>query len=151
MIVSLIIPTFDEQDNVKHLYERLNAVTASIKEDIFEFVFIDDCSTDKTPELLKELHLNDKRVKIIRFSRNCGSHAAITAGLHHVESDCSIILAADLQDPPEIIPQLMNEWKNGAKIVWGGEGQAQVDFLRYNVQTCYNSNSSTILINDQYS
>jgi polyisoprenyl-phosphate glycosyltransferase len=85
----------------------------------FEFLFIDDCSTDQTPLMLRELHQKDKRVKTIRFARNCGSHAALAAGLNQGKGSCAIALAADLQDPPDLIPQLIEKWKKGISIVWG--------------------------------
>ncbi len=118
-MISLIFPTFNEQDNVEALYNALYIVVPKIKGQEFEFIFVDDCSTDKTPEVLRELHQKDRRVKAIRFARNCGSHAAIRAGLEHCQGNCAIVLAADLQDPPEIIIKMIEEWQAGAKIVWG--------------------------------
>src|SRR3989338_1940893 len=119
-MISLIFPTFNEQDNLNELYERLNTVTKNFRDHTFEFFFIDDGSTDRTPEILKALHEKDKRVKVIRFARNCGSHAALAAGLMHCRGDCAINLSADLQDPPELILDLVKEWgKKTSKIIWG--------------------------------
>ena len=118
-MISLIFPTFNEQDNLPSLYMRLRNVSASMQEYDFEFIFVDDCSADETPNILDNLRKSDDRVKIIRFSRNCGSHAAVAAGLHFCKGDVAIMLAADIQDPPEIIPTLVEQWEKGYKTVWG--------------------------------
>lgn len=118
-MVSLIFPTFNEEENLEELYKRLASVVSHIPGQEFEFVFIDDCSTDGTPEILRQLRQEDRRIKIIRFARNCGSHAALTAGLTYCLGDCAIVMAADLQDPPEIITSLLDKWRIGAKTVWG--------------------------------
>ena len=118
-MISLIFPAFNEQDNIELLYQNVNTIVSKITDYTFEIIFVDDCSTDRTPELLQELHNKDKRIKIIRFARNCGTHAALKAGLNQVQGKCAIALASDLQDPPELIINLIEQWKSGAKIVWG--------------------------------
>jgi dolichol-phosphate mannosyltransferase len=118
-MISVIIPTYNEEDNLVSLHKRLEAIALQVNDNCFEFVFIDDCSTDKTPNILETLQKNDARAKIIRFARNCGSHAAVAAGLQFCKGDVAIMLAADLQDPPEIIPQLLLKWEKGSKVVWG--------------------------------
>src|SRR2546423_429530 len=80
-----------------------------------EFIFVDDHSRDRTPTILRDLAARDPRVKVLRFSKNFGSHKAFTAGLEHSTGDAAVILAADLQDPPETIPQLVEKWRAGAK------------------------------------
>ena len=85
----------------------------------FEFIFVDDCSSDETPAILNDHKKEDSRVHIIRFARNCGSHAAVEAGLNFCRGDAAIMLATDLQDPPEIIPRLIEQWQKGFKTVWG--------------------------------
>jgi dolichol-phosphate mannosyltransferase len=122
-MISIVFPTFNEQKNVEVLYERLRHVTERIANQAFEFIFVDDCSTDTTPMLLKNLNQKDSRVKVIRFARNCGGHAAIAAGLQYAQGECVIALAADLQDPPEMIVDLLSAWKKGAKIVWAARKQ----------------------------
>lgn len=119
MIISIIFPVYNEQENLQQLYQQLVQIIQKINFD-FEFIFVDDASTDCTPQILKILHENDKRIKVIRFSRNCGSHAALAAGLINCKGDCAINLSADLQDPLELILHLIREWeKKTAKIVWG--------------------------------
>lgn len=118
-MISVIFPTFNEQDNLPVLYKRVHDTADKISGHDFEFIFVDDSSTDNTPEVLQKLHDKDNRVKIIRFARNCGSHAAISAGLTECRGDCAVVLAADLQDPPEILISLVEQWKDGVRIVWG--------------------------------
>jgi len=118
-MISVLFPVYNEEESLYPLYERLAAVTANISDEEFEFLFVDDCSSDRTPEILREMHEQDRRVKIMRFARNCGSHAAISAGLHHCSGHSAIVLAADLQDPPELIAELRSKWQSGAKTVWG--------------------------------
>jgi len=118
-MISIIFPTFNEAENLKELHSQIAPVIDNIKEHEFELVFVDDGSTDKTPEVLRQLHEKDNRVKTIRFTRNCGSHAALAAGLIHCKGDCAINMAADLQDPPELIIKLLEKWNKPAKIIWG--------------------------------
>ena len=118
-MISIILPTYNEQDNLSVLHSRLVDLVTTMPQHTFEFIFVDDCSRDKTPHILHDIAITDDRVKTIRFARNCGSHAAVAAGLQFCGGDVAIMLAADLQDPPEIIPQLLIEWEKGSKVVWG--------------------------------
>ena len=118
-LISIIFPAFNEAENLEELHRRLQTAIGNIREHTFEFIFIDDGSSDDTPEILRKLHGQDQRIRVIRFARNFGSHAALAAGLHLCKGDGAIILAADLQDPPDLIARLLAEWKKGIKIVWG--------------------------------
>ena len=124
-MISIIFPVFNEQENLEELYQRVSDAVLRVDGHDFEFVFVDDCSADQTPEILRKLHSRDKRVKVIRFARNCGGHAALTAGLYHCKGDCAIALAGDLQDPPELIVDLVANWKDGAKIVWAARSKRE--------------------------
>jgi dolichol-phosphate mannosyltransferase len=119
MVISVILPTYNEEENLPLLYKRLSEVTEELGDHSFEFIFVDDCSSDETPLILNDLKKEDPRVHIIRFARNCGSHAAVEAGLHYCRGDAAIVLATDLQDPPEIIPRLIEQWQKGFRTVWG--------------------------------
>lgn len=119
MLISVVLPTYNEERNLPLFYTRLSAVAEQLKEHSFEFIFIDDCSSDQTPTILNDFKSKDPRVEIIRFARNCGSHAAVEAGLKYCKGEASIVMATDLQDPPEIIPRLIDEWRKGFKTVWG--------------------------------
>jgi dolichol-phosphate mannosyltransferase len=116
--LSLVVAVYNEEGNLPHLYERIAALDWAALGVELELVFVDDHSDDRTPAILRELAARDPRIKVLRFSKNFGSHKAFTAGLEHCTGDAAVILAADLQDPPETIPQLLEQWRAGAKVVW---------------------------------
>ena len=119
---SLILPVYNEEENIEVLYKRL---IESLKpfEKLFELIFVDDGSTDKSLELLRSLRKNDKQVKIISFSRNFGHQTAVTAGLDHVTGDYIAILDADLQDPPEVLGKFFLKLDEGYDVVSGWRWQ----------------------------
>lgn len=117
--VSVIVPMYYEELVVNECYERLIKVLNSIKDYEYEIIFINDGSKDKTLELLQEIADIDKNVKIISFSRNFGHQAAVTAGLKEVTGDVGVIIDADLQDPPELIPEMLKLWEDGNQVVYG--------------------------------
>src|ERR1700730_15233323 len=97
--LTIITPAYNEAGNLPALYRRLDSVLAN--EDLdWEWVVVDDHSSDNTPDVLSRLSKSDRRIKAFRFSRNYGSHTAITCGLHRATGDCAVVIAADLQDPP---------------------------------------------------
>lgn len=114
---SFVIPAFNEEQNIETLYKRLKGLMEKDTEG-FEMIFVDDGSRDHTVERIKELIAADKRVKLISLSRNFGHQSALTAGLHHASGDAIISLDCDLQDPPEVILQMIEKWKAGADIVY---------------------------------
>jgi dolichol-phosphate mannosyltransferase len=116
--LSVVVAAYNEEGNLPLLYQRVGALDWTALGLEIEFVFVDDHSRDGTPRLLRELAAKDPRVKVLRFAKNFGSHKAFTAGLEHCTGDAAVILAADLQDPPETIPQLVEKWRAGAKTVW---------------------------------
>ena len=112
--ISFVIPCFNEQDNMEELLNRLNKVTGEIKDLSFIYLFVDDGSTDNGFEMINELCRENKDIKAIQLSRNFGSHLAITAGIEYaLDSDAVIVISADLQEPPELISELINYWING--------------------------------------
>src|SRR6266700_7224188 len=116
--LSLVIAAYNEEGNVPVLYERICRLDWKALGLDIEILFVDDHSKDGTPTVLRQLSQRDPRVKVLRFSKNFGSHKAFTAGLEHSSGAAAVILAADLQDPPETIPQLVVKWRAGAKVVW---------------------------------
>jgi dolichol-phosphate mannosyltransferase len=116
--VSIVLPVFNEEDNLPALRARLKPILDELPGTRFEIVLVDDHSTDGTRRLCREWSDSDHRVRYVRLSRNFGSHAALTAGLNLTTGDCAILLAADLQDPPELIPQMLDQWRNGFATVW---------------------------------
>ena len=120
--LSLVIAAFNEEANIPRLYDRIAKIDWVALELEIEIIFVDDHSRDGTPGILRNLAARDGRVKWLRFSRNFGSHKAFTAGLERATGDAAVILAADLQDPPETISQLVEKWRAGAKVVWAVRG-----------------------------
>jgi dolichol-phosphate mannosyltransferase len=116
--LSVVVAAYNEEGNLPLLYQRVCALDWTALGLEVELVFVDDHSRDGTPRLLRELAAKDPRVKVLRFAKNFGSHKAFTAGLEHATGDAAVILASDLQDPPETIPQLVEKWRAGAKTVW---------------------------------
>lgn len=123
--LSVVVAAYNEEGNLPLLYQRVCALDWGGLGVEPEFVFVDDHSRDGTPRLLRELAARDPRVKVLRFAKNFGSHKAFTAGLEHATGDAAVILAADLQDPPETIPQLLEKWRAGAKVVWAVRGERE--------------------------
>src|SRR5438105_3443715 len=109
MLVSIVIPCFNEEKVLHDAYGRISAVFRNESGMEYELVFVDDGSTDATPAILKELAQADLRVNVIRFSRNFGHQPAVSAGLKHCRGDLAVIIDADLQDPPEIIPAMIEQ------------------------------------------
>ncbi len=116
--LSVVVAAYNEEGNLPLLYERVAALDWTALGLEPEFVFVDDHSRDGTRAYLRALAARDPRVKVLRFAKNFGSHRAFAAGLEHATGDAAVILAADLQDPPETIPQLVEKWRAGAKTVW---------------------------------
>ncbi|MBN1253176.1 MAG: glycosyltransferase family 2 protein [Bacteroidales bacterium] len=114
---SFIIPAFNEEKNVRIIYQKIKNLESNKNND-FEIIFINDGSFDNTLEELKNLANENKKVKIIDFSRNFGHQAALTAGLKIAKGDAIITMDCDLQDPPEVIENMILEWKNGFDIVY---------------------------------
>lgn len=115
--LSLIIPLLNEQDNLEPLYERTVPVVESLGLD-YELIFVDDGSTDRSVEAIAALHAKDPRVKLVSFSRNFGHQQALTAGMDHATGDAALMMDADLQHPPELIPELVRHWREGYEIVY---------------------------------
>jgi len=114
---SVVIPVFNEAESIREFYRRLSAMGRKAG-DSWEFVFINDGSTDQSPEILKQFTQTDKRVRVIDFVRNFGHQIAVTAGLDAAQGRAVIIIDADLQDPPEVIPELIAKWREGSEVVY---------------------------------
>jgi polyisoprenyl-phosphate glycosyltransferase len=115
--LSIIIPIYNEELNIPILYDRLTK-TMQVINASYEYVFVNDCSKDKSFEMIKELAANDTHVKYIDFSRNFGHQMAVSAGLLHCKGEYIAIIDADLQDPPELIEQLYNKMQEGYEVVY---------------------------------
>lgn len=118
MLLSVVVPCMNEEEGLRGTHRRLTAVLeqASVN---FEIIYVNDGSTDSTPDLLRDLQAHDTRVRLIRLSRNFGHQIAITAGLEHASGDAVAIIDADLQDPPEVVLEFLAKWSDGYDVVYG--------------------------------
>ena len=114
---SVVIPIHNEEDNLLELYNRLSIVLKNVCEN-YEIIFVNDYSSDKSLEIINNLSLKDSKVKFIDFSRNFGHQVSITAGMDYSSGEAVVIMDGDLQDPPELIPKLIEEWKKGFDVVY---------------------------------
>ncbi len=111
--ISIIIPAYNEEESLPMLYERLNTLMKSMNNYEFEILFVNDGSKDKTIEIIKELREKDNRICYVDFARNFGKEIAMIAGLDYATGDCVVFMDADLQDPPELVPELVKYWEEG--------------------------------------
>ena len=117
--VSLVIPMYYEEEMAQECYKRVVNNLKKLQEYEYEIIFVNDGSKDKTLAILEEIAKIDKQVKIISFSRNFGHQCAVTAGLKYVTGDAIVIMDADLQDPPELIPDMLKLWEEGNEVIYG--------------------------------
>ena len=111
--ISIIVPAYNEEESLPFLYERLTNLIQTIENYEFEILFINDGSKDKTLEIIKEIRQKDNRFCYVNLSRNFGKEVAMMAGLDYAKGDAVIFIDADLQDPPELIPELIKYWEEG--------------------------------------
>ncbi len=111
--ITILIPAYNEEESLPFLYEKLSSVASELSNYEWEFLFVNDGSKDNTLEQLQNLRINDKRVNYVDLSRNFGKEIAMLAGFDFATGDCMIILDADLQDPPELIPEMIKYWEEG--------------------------------------
>lgn len=135
---SVVAPIFNEIDNLPELYRRVNEVMESSGE-TWELLLVDDGSTDGSTEVIRELAEADKRVRPVIFARNFGHQIAVTAGLDYARGDAIVIIDADLQDPPEIILELAEKWKDGYEVVFAvrAEREGESWFKKFTAAVFY--------------
>jgi polyisoprenyl-phosphate glycosyltransferase len=114
-LLSVVAPMYDEEGSARAFYDRVVAALGDLP---FELVLVDDGSTDRTTEIVRELAAADERVKVVRLSRNFGHQPALTAGLDHARGDAVVMIDADLQDPPELIGEMVERWRAGSDVVY---------------------------------
>lgn len=137
--VAIIAPFFNEFKTIKLFYNRLKITVNSIKDHSFIIYFIDDGSSDKSSEIIKEIIDTDSRVKLIILTRNFGKEAALSAGLDHAEADAVIPMDVDLQDPPELIKEMISIWQSGIPLVLARRTSRKEDtmFKRFSARIFY--------------
>jgi len=121
-LLSVVAPVFNEEELVEEFVQRATAAVADFE---YELVLVDDGSSDSTPALLDRLADTDPRIRVIHLSRNFGHQAALTAGLEHAVGDAVAMIDADLQDPPELIPDMIAQWSQGADVVYAVRRQRE--------------------------
>lgn len=112
-IISILVPCYNEEVVLNQFYQRLSQVITNIPQYDFQFMFINDGSKDQTLDIMRELHEKDSRVSYVNLSRNFGKEIAMIAGIDYLTGDAAIIMDADLQDPPELIPEMISWWEKG--------------------------------------
>jgi glycosyltransferase involved in cell wall biosynthesis len=126
--ISILVPAYNEMENLPELYRELTEVFSELLAEM-ELLIVDDASTDDTMAWLREVSRRDRRLRFISFSRNFGHQAAVTAGLHHASGEAVIVMDADLQDPPQLIPEMLQKWSEGYQVIMGHRIQRDGDPL----------------------
>lgn len=116
-VFSVVAPVYNEEETVPHFYQRVVSVMESLGEP-FEIVLVNDGSRDGSNRVMAEIQQRDPRVRVVEFSRNFGHQIAISAGLDYARGQCVVIIDSDLQDPPEVIPEMIERWRAGAEVVY---------------------------------
>ena len=131
--ISVVIPMYYEEEVAQECYSKMTQVLLNIKDYDYEIICVNDGSKDKTLPILEKIAEEDKKVKVISFARNFGHQCAVTAGLKYVTGDAIVIIDADLQDPPELIPEMLKLWEEGNEVIYGKrktrEGESKFKLL----------------------
>ena len=137
--ISILIPAYNEEEVLDTLYTRLGNLANEQKDYAFEFLFVNDGSRDKTLQIIKDFAAIDERVSYVDLSRNFGKEIAMIAGLDHVTGDATVIIDADLQDPPELIPEMIKHWESGYDDVFARRNSREGEtwFKKWSSKTFY--------------
>lgn len=135
--ISIVTPCYNEEGNVQELYQRVKDTISMLAGYNYEHIFIDNASTDKTVDILKEIALEDKNIKIIVNSRNFGHMCSPLHGMFQATGDVVISMVSDLQDPPEMIPQFIKKWEEGNDIVIAIKKSSEENGLMFNIRKMY--------------
>lgn len=153
-LISIVTPCYNEEENVEHLYDRIKAIfSAQLREYDYEHIFIDNCSMDNTVDVITKIAFLDKRVKLIVNSRNFGHIRSPYYAILQAKGDAVIVMASDLQDPPEMIPDFIKKWEEGYKIVVGVKTkskESQIMFLIRKIYYRFVRNISEVELIDNY-
>ncbi|MDR1984195.1 MAG: glycosyltransferase family 2 protein [Prevotellaceae bacterium] len=136
-LISILSPCYNEEGNIEILYGKVKDIFAQLPQYSYEHIFIDNASTDKTVEILKCLATQDKNLKIIVNTRNFGVARSHFHGMRETYGDAVISLCADLQDPPELIPQLLKKWEDGYKIVCAIRSKREENFMLFSLRKLF--------------
>jgi glycosyltransferase involved in cell wall biosynthesis len=136
--LSVVAPCFNEEGVLHELYRRISQVLGDSSES-WELVLVNDGSRDRTPEIMRELHAQDERVKVVDFARNFGHQIAVTAGMDYARGDAVVLIDADLQDPPELILEMLAKWREGYEVVYAirAERKGETWFKEFTAKAFY--------------
>lgn len=139
MLVSIVVPCYNEEAVLAELHGRLIAMIEGVADASFEVIYSDDGSRDRTPDILRQLQESDSRVRVVSLARNFGHQLAVTAGLEHASGDAVVIIDADLQDPPEVVPEMIARWRDGYQVVYGlrGKREGETTFKLWTAKVFY--------------
>src|SRR5687768_12224987 len=115
-MISVVVPIFNEEENLPELRRRTCAALETAGEP-WELILVNDGSRDRSLDIIRGFHREEPRIKLVNFSRNFGHQPALTAGLRHARGDCVVLADGDLQDPPEVIPEMVAKWREGYQVV----------------------------------
>lgn len=136
--ISIVVPTYNEEQNIENVYTRVVELFESeLKNYQMELLFIDNASTDKSQQIIQQLALNDSRVQAIFNATNFGFSRSSFYGLSQAEGDCAVMMYADMQDPPEVIPEFVKKWEEGYQIVVGIKSKSQENKVMYAIRDMY--------------
>lgn len=128
--ISIVMPVWNEEEILPELKRRLDLVASSVPDAVFEMIFADDGSRDRTPEILEGFAKTDERVVVVKLSRNFGHQPCLMSGLSEATGDVAVLLDGDLEDPPELIPRLLETWRPGNQVVIAVRRTRKASFLR---------------------
>ncbi len=139
MLVSVIVPCYNEEPVIRETHRSLVAVLEQLEGLQHELIYVDDGSHDQTAEILQELHADNEHVRVLLLSRNFGHQVAVTAGLEHASGDAVVVIDADLQDPPEVIKEMVARWRDGYHVVYGlrTDREGETTFKLWTAKTFY--------------
>lgn len=135
--LSIVIPVYFNELNLPSLYQNLHDNVLTNNQAEYEIIFVDDGSGDNSYHELRKIAAVDNRVKILKLSRNFGSHVAILAGLNYITGDCATVISADLQDPPEIITRMFEKWLEGNKVVLAVRADREEPWLQKTISNTF--------------
>ena len=138
IVCSVVVPVYNEEEVINETYKRLKSVMDGL--DItYEIIFVNDGSRDRTRELALEICKNDSNIKFVDFARNFGHQTAITAGMDYASGDAIVVIDADLQDPPEVIPEMLEKWREGYEVVYGQrvKREGETAFKKFTAKVFY--------------
>lgn len=137
--ISVLIPCFNEENSIREMYERLLAVFEQevLKNYLYEFIFVDDFSTDSTREKIRKLCMEDKNVKAVFNAKNFGFHRNVFESFRYASGDCAFLLFGDLQDPPEMLPEFVKKWEEGYKCIVGQRAKTDEGWLMTKFRKLY--------------